>query len=468
MAAAKARLDGDTLVARFITETDWDRLPEAVRAKAKMCLMDNLSAVVGGAQATVSRIAAEFAGTCMSGDRATVLVHGGRASTAGAAFANATAANALDSDDGARYAYGHAGAQLFPTTVAVAEGQESSGAELLSAMVVGYEVAHRIGRCWHNEHDVYQACGSWGSVACAAAAAHLLKLDLEQTKNALGIADYHAPNVPMMRDIADPAMVKHGTGWGAVTGISASELASRGFTGIPTLLNKSEYRGWAEDIGRHFIMIDGVGWKARGYACCGWAHAAAEGAGKLMKEYRIKTKQIDRIIVETFAESAALGTRLPATTEQAQFNLAWPVAAMLVDGEIGPAQTLEHRLQDETIRALASKVEVRESEQLNELQRLFQAGDPRGRFASRVTLILNNDRRLESGLVEGGFLYPAPAWDRKQMEKKFHWLVDPVLGGRQADRLIELVWDFEQQSGVGQLIRATLHPEARAPAGAGS
>jgi len=452
-------MDGDSLTARFIVEMNWEDLPEEVRNKIKMCLMDDLSATISGTQAEVSRIATEFASSCMPGEQATILVHGEKATAAGAAFANASAANGLDTDDGARYAYGHAGAQVFPAALAVAEAEGSSGAQLLSGMVAGYEVAHRIGRCWHDDHVIYQACGSWGSVACAAVAAHLLGLGPDQTRNALGIADYHAPNLPMMRDIAHPAMVKHGIGWGALTGISAAELASRGFTGIPTLLSAEKYREWVEDIGRHYLIVDGVGWKARGYACCGWAHAAAEGSRKLVDEHRIDPRDIDRIIVETFRESAALGTRLPSTTEEAQFNLAWPVAAMLVDGEIGPAQTLEQRLKDEEIRSIAAKVEVRESEELNELCRLLQEGDSRGRFASRVTLILDDGTRLDSGLVDGGLSYPPVGWDRVSMEEKFHWLVDPVVGRNRADELVKLVWNFEKQGGVAELIHATLSAE---------
>jgi len=449
-------MDGDSSAARFIVETRWNDLPKAVKNKAKMCLMDNLSATISGTQAAVSRIAAEFASDFMPGKQATILVHGTKAATAGAAFANASAANGLDTDDGARYAYGHAGAQIFPAALAVAEDRGARGMELLSAMVVGYEVAHRIGRCWHDDHPIYQACGSWGSVACAAAAAHLMKLDLKQTRNALGIADYHAPNVPMMRDVAHPAMVKHGIGWGALTGISAAQLASRGFTGIPTLLSADRYGEWVQDFGRRYIMVDGVGWKARGYACCGWAHAAVQGCRKLVDEHHIDPRDIDRIVVETFDEAAALGTQLPATTEEAQFNLAWPVAAMLADGEIGPAQTLEHRLRDENIRKLAAKVEVRESEELNELCRLLHAGDARGRFAGRVTLILHDGRCLESGLVDGGLSFPPIGWDRGRMEEKFHWLADPVLGKNRADELVELVWSFDELPGVDRLIRGTL------------
>jgi len=461
-------MDGDSLTARFLMDIRWSSLPEAVQSKARMSLMDNLSATISGSRAAVSRVATEFAFDFMPGEQATILVHGKTASTAGAGFANASAANGLDTDDGARYAYGHAGAQVFPAALAVAEAENLSGADLLTGMVAGYEVAHRIGRCWHDDHAVYQACGSWGSVACAAVAAHLMKLDFQRTKNALGIADYHAPNVPMMRDIAHPAMVKHGIGWGVLTGISAAQLAARGFTGIPTLLSVDKYREWVEDLGRHYLMVDGVGWKAKGYACCGWAHAAVEGSKRLMDEHRVDLGQIDRIIVETFDESAALGTRLPTTTEEAQFNLAWPVAAMLVDGEIGPAQILERRLQDREIRRLAAKVEVRESEELNELRRLFQAGDPRGRFASRVSVVLADGKRLDSGLVEGGFAYPPPGWDRTRMEEKFHWLVDPVLGKNRADELVNLVWSFDKQPGVAQLVQLTLSELRSGFAGQGS
>ena len=446
-------MDGDTLAARFIAETSWDDLPEAVRNKVRMCLMDVLSAAISGARTEVSRIAADFASSCMPGNEATILVHGKRSTIPGAAFANGCAANGLDTDDGARYAYGHAGAQIFPTALAVAEARNLSGSDLLTGLVIGYEVAHRIGRCWQDHHEIYQACGSWGSVACAAAAAHLMRLDLEQTKHALGIAEYHAPNLPMMRDIAHPAMVKHGIGWGALTGISAAQLASIGYTGIPTLLTYPKYGEWVEDIGRNYLMVDGVGWKAKGYACCGWAHAAVEGSRKLVDEHHVDPMQIDRIIVETFKESAALGTRLPVTTEEAQFNLAWPVAAMLADGEIGPEQILEGRLQDEKIRGLAAKVEVRESEELNELCRLFASGDPRGRFASSVALVLSDGTQLESGLVDGGLAYPPPGWNEPRMEEKFHWLVDPVLGRTRADRLVDLVWSFDRQPGVEELVK---------------
>ena len=268
-------------------------------------------------------------------------MHAKRASAIGAAFANGCAANGIDVDDSARYAYGHAGAQIFSTALAVAEARHLSGAQLLTGMVVGYEIAHRVGRCWHASRPEYQACGSWGSVACAAVAAHLMGLPAEQAWHAMGIAEYHAPNLPMMRDVDHPAMVKHGIEWAAMTGIVSAELAERGFTGIPGILSFEEYQGWGQDIGQNYLMVEGVAWKEARYACCGWAHAGVEGARRLVLENDIDLDDIAHIRVEGCHGSFRLGTRLPTTLEEAQFNQAWPLAAMLVDGEVGPAQMLE-------------------------------------------------------------------------------------------------------------------------------
>ena len=146
-------MNGDYIAAKFISEIEWKDLPVAVHKKALMCFMDNLGALLSGTRTEVSRIGTAFAARCLPGDKASILLHGKRASMAGAAFANGCAANGLDTDDSVRYSYGHAGAQIFPTALGVAEARGLSGKELLTGMVAGYEIAHRMGRCWHDDHQ---------------------------------------------------------------------------------------------------------------------------------------------------------------------------------------------------------------------------------------------------------------------------------------------------------------------------
>lgn len=444
----------------FVSEVRWGSLPEPVQNKVRMCLVDNLGGTLAGTLTRVSQIGADYAAEVWPGDEASILLQvpgkglqSRRSSAVGAAFANGCASNAVDVDDSAQYAYGHAGAQIFPTALAVSQAAGLSGADMLCGMVVGYEVAHRVGRCWHGSRSTYQACGSWGSVACAAVAAHLRRLDPERTAHALGIAEYHAPNLPMMRDIEDPAMVKHGVEWAAMTGVISADLAAQGFTGIPGILSLPEYQSWGMDIGSDYLMVEGVAWKSERYACCGWAHAGAEGARRLVQEHSIALEHISDILVEGCHGAMCLGTRLPTTTEEAQFNQAWPLAAMLIDGEIGPEQMLEARLQDPEIQALAGKVRVVESPEVEELCQLFQRGDPAGRFASKVTITLADGQSYRSGLVDGGLRFPQPGWDQERMSDKFRWLAGFALDQARSDRILDLLWRFDEVLHVDQLVR---------------
>jgi 2-methylcitrate dehydratase len=146
-----------------------------------------------------------------------------------------------------------------------------------------------------------------------------------------------------------------------------------------------------------------------------------------------------------------VGTRLPTTTEEAQFNQAWPLAAMLVDGEIGPNQMLKHRLSDPQIRGLAQKVEVVESEEMENLCRLFEQGDPNGRFASMVTITLKDGRAFNSGLADGGLRFPPSGWDEGRMADKFRWLAGHVLDGQSVDEMLGMLFNFDALLNVRDL-----------------
>jgi len=442
-------MNGNELAAQFIADTRWDDLPEAVQHKVKMCLVDIIAAIVGGVLTPISDIAAAYAPVAWQGDEATILLHDNRATAAGAAFANACAANGLDCDDGGLYTRGHQGAQVFPTALALSEKLGRSGSEMLAAVVVGYEISHRFGRCWHRyKQPEYQADGSWGSVACAATAANLMGLDPATTMQALGIAEYHAPNLPMERDLLDPAMVKHGHGWAAMTGIVSAQLAEGGFTGIPGLFGFQEYQDWVSTLGNEYIMLDGVDFKR--YCSCGWSHHAIAAVQNLQGEHSWEVGEIASIRVEGHHWTAVLHTAHPTTTEQAQFSLKWPLAAYLIDGEVGPDQILESRLGDPGINALVDKIKLLESKELDDLYRpSFDDGDDR-LSASRVVIRLEDGKALDSGPVSDCCRIEASG-DEQRLEEKFRWLTGYVLGQDRIDRLLEMLWHFETLPDVGEL-----------------
>ena len=308
--------------------------------------------------------------------------------------------------------------------------------------MVGYEVMFRAGRIWHDIHmPEYRACGTWGSIGCAAIGANLLRLSPVQTRHALGIAEYNTPSLPMIDAVVEPAMVKHGIGIGALNGLLSAELAARGFTGTRSLLTREKYDDWVRDLGEHYILPYGMSWKE--YSCCLWAHAPLLAVDRLRAEHEFDASDVVRVVIETYPEALQLHVVHPKDTEEAQFSIAWPVAALLVDGEVATEQVAEERLADPAIHALADRIEFVASE---EYQRLYEGSDlgrPDSRDAACVTIELSDGRVLTSGLVEH-LVYQKEAafWDRARMEKKVRWLLRHRFDERALDTLVAAVWSF--------------------------
>ncbi len=419
-----------------------------MRERALLCLMDDLAAALAGSTARSTAIAESVARDLFPGGEATLLGAGDKVSALGAAFANGVAANAYDIDDCGLYTWGHPGAQALAAALAAAEKTGADGPAFLAAFVVGYEVMFRAGRCWHHVHmPEYRACGTWGSIGCAAIAASLLGLSPVQTRHALGIAEYHTPTLPMLEAVAEPAMVKHGIGIGALNGLLSAELAARGFTGTPSMLAREEFQLWVADLGSTWVLTHGMSWKD--FACCLWAHAPLLAVERLRAAHEFDASRVKRVVVQTYPDALQLRVVHPETTEEAQFSIAWPIAALLVDGEVATEQVSDERTADAAIHALAAKVECVCDDSLEAAYLRSENGDPDGMDAARVTIELTDGRILASGLVEHVvYEREAALWDRGRMERKARWLLRHLMPSPALDDFVSLVWGFDDVADV--------------------
>ena len=205
----------------FIHDTNWNDLPAHIRNQARRCLLDTLGAGISGRQTELSQIIYEFAVSVYGGAGAHLWLDGREVSPPGAALANGITIDSLDIHDGHPLVKGHAGAAIVPAvfaTFANGKKQNVSGQELLTVLIVGYEVALRAGIALHATACDYHTSGAWNTLGCAAAAARRLGLSRVKTRHALGIAEYYGPRSQMMRCIDYPTMVKDGSGWGAMAG----------------------------------------------------------------------------------------------------------------------------------------------------------------------------------------------------------------------------------------------------------
>lgn len=434
----------------FIHETNWHDLPSQIRGQARRCLLDTLGAALGGRRTELSSIVHDFAAAAYGGTGARLWLDGRAVSPPGAALANGMTIDSLDIHDGYLLVKGHAGAAVVPAalaTVPVDSGRLVSGQELLTTLVIGYEVALRAGITLHATACDYHTSGAWNALGCAAIVARRLGLGADQTRQALGIAEYHGPRSQMMRCIDHPTMLKDGSGWGAMTGVSAAMLAAAGFTGAPALtVEAPDVAATWEDLGTRWRIVEQF---FKPYAVCRWAQPAIAGALALQRSHMLPLAAIERIQVSTFHQATRLSCRRPATTEEAQYSLPFPVAAALAHGQLGLAQLSGVGLEDQHVLRLADRVELLDDPELS-------SRFPAERVA-RVRIETTGGVVADSGDTIAPWDAANPPTDEELIEK-FRWLASESISSARTDELVDVILNCAEMTDAGRLVALLAAP----------
>src|SRR4030095_16977718 len=262
------------------------------------------------------------------------------------------------------------GAARWPALLALIDGARADetaakvdGREFIVCLVLGYEIATRAGLALHSTVRDYHCSGAWHSLGCVAIAARLLDLDDERTRHALGVAEYFGPRGQILRACDFPTMVKDGSGWGGHVGVRAASLAGDGFTGAPALtIERGDAAPFFGDLGTRWRICEQY---FKAYPVCRWAQPAIEAALGLKQAHGFVAEDIGEIVIESFREAVALGSQcaMPRNTEEAQYSLAFPVAAALVFGNVGADEVDTMGLEDRRVaRLVAATTAVEDAE----------------------------------------------------------------------------------------------------------
>jgi 2-methylcitrate dehydratase PrpD len=209
-----------------------------------------------------------------------------------------------------------------------------------------------------------------------------------------------------------------------MTGVSAALLAAEGFTGAPALVVESAEVAdlWA-DLGQRWRLLEMY---FKPYPVCRWAQPAVEAALALIREHAVKADAIATIEVTSFHQAVRLAARTPATTEEAQYSLPFPVAAAVVRGRLAAEEIGVAAFADPEIRRLSDGMILRERDD-------FNARFPAERYA-QVMFIMRDGRRLvsEDTTTRGD---PSTPLRSDALAEKFRMLADPVIGSARRDRI---------------------------------
>src|SRR5262245_3575183 len=235
-------------LAAFAVGITYDKLPAAVIERLKTCVLDALGCCIFGVTLPWTRMLIDLAREEGSNRQARIVGTDLKASVAQAVLIGATAGHGFEMDDIHATAHLHAGSLALPAALALAETQPAlDGRALIAALAAGYEAGLRIslaatGALFMRGHHFQGACGPF---VAAATAANLLGLVPAAARHALGIAGSFGAGLMAAQEGAMSKRLHCGRA--AQAGVQAAQLAARGFTGIPNVLEAS-YGGFLSTL----------------------------------------------------------------------------------------------------------------------------------------------------------------------------------------------------------------------------
>ena len=304
-------------LAKFVAETRWEDVPEGVRQHAKLVLLDTLGVILAGsARPEVAELRQRL--TASRGAGATVYANGWpEADPRTAALLNGIAGRSIELCEGLRFVSGQAAMQVLPGVLAVGEHANSSGRDMLTALVLGYDVVARIAGGFTPRPLAHQN-GQVSLLAAAAAGARLRGLDAAGISSAMRIATVLMLTPSYTNAVAGATALNVAGGMSGFAAALAPELALAGFAAQPNAIEET----LANLIGDGFVpdrVLDELGsvWHItrnyfRLYACCNPIHPALDCLAAALAELHPRPDQIERIEVATYRFASVMKNPQPA------------------------------------------------------------------------------------------------------------------------------------------------------------
>ena len=441
--------------AEYAASLTLDDVPEAVTERAALVTLDTVGVCLHGSETSyVGDVAEQWSRLGRTGLReggATVFADGRRRDVSTAVLLNAAGGTTLELDEGNQRS-AHPGIHTVPPALAAAEHLEASGTELLTATIAGYEVGARLGDAIRPMRGGLHPHGGWAPVSGAVAVGLLLGLDESELAEAIRIAV--SPFVVGEWNAAlEGATVRNFyAGICCQHGVSAAVMAAGGVTGVQGAVRRCLLPYTAEEpvssallapfdtFGEEFYLTSSY---VKVHAACRYAHAPLEALGSILERVRFEPDDVDRLTVETFELGTLLSETDPSNVLSAKFSTPYALAARLCTGTSGVDAFTEELVADDTVRSLASRVDVVADE-------TFETRSREGRWGAQVT-VETVDGETHSETVEdarGGGENP---FTREEVCGKFDDLVTDRLTDAETETLRNGLLDISSVEEVSSL-----------------
>src|SRR5258707_2015092 len=437
-------------LAAYMAQARDMRLAPDVALEAKHRVLDALAAMVSGSHLQAGEMAIRFARAQGGVAEATVLTTDIRTSAVNAALANALFAHADETDDFEPVTKAHPGSHVVPAALAMAEREGRSGADLLAAVTLGYDVCCRfllalgpdLVRGSHRSAE-----GTSSTMGAAAAAASLAKLDEKGMRHALSYAAQQVSG--LWSWVRDPEHVEKAfdfSGMGARNGVTAAIMVQMGFTGVWDVLDgehnalialstEPKPEEMVAGLGsRFFVTETGIKLFSVGYPI----QAPLDAFLTLHREHKLSVDNVERIVVKLPED----GARIVNDRKMPDVNCQHVIALALVEGTVSFEDSHSYeRMKDAKVLAAKQRVQLIADRGLM---------DPQAPRSGLVQVTLRN------GQTVSHFTRHAPGTKENPMttervNEKARLLMAPVLGATRTEEVIRRVNALEDVSNVREL-----------------
>ena len=442
-------MDGTNLtqvLARKSATLEYEDLSPQAHELARQCVLDYFGVAVAGAGDELVRFLLDELTEAGGAPQASVIGHRTRLPALSAALVNGAAGHALDYDDVNMAMPGHPSVAILPGLLALAELRRSSGRDVITAFVAGYEIACRIGAALQPGHYNlgFHSTGTVGSFGAAAACARLLGLDAEATAIAFGIAGTQAAG--LKSQFGTMCKPFH-AGKAAQNGLLAARLAARGFSSRADIVECVQ--GFALTHGPDFSPEAALVTPEAGlhlfanlfkyHAACYLTHAPIECARRLREQHRLTPEAVSGITLRLDASCARV-CNIPAPVDglQSKFSLRQTVAMALtgVDTASLGAYSAENAC-DPALVDLRERIEIE-----------WQDSWPQTLAELEIELADGNHL---TACHDAGIPAADIADQGRRLTAKFDALVEPVLGAPRARQLREIIAGLDRLADISDL-----------------
>ena len=451
-------MDATAKIARFVVETEFKRIPSEAVKMAKTAVLDCLGVALAGSKEPSARICAEIVRQEQGKEESSVIGQGFKSSAIHAAFANGTAAHALDFDHSFTL-MGQPTAPLIPAILSLGESLGASGRRCLEAYVAGFEtITKLVMSLRQRSEDGWHPPSSFGSFGAGVACAKLQGLNQSQVEMTLGTAASMASGlVCNFGTMSKPLHV----GLGARNGVVAAKLAQAGFTAnkqaIEAGLGFYEvfYPGAEpdtrplEELGTAYELINS-GIRIKPYPCGGLTHPAIDGVLEFKTKHGITADMVESIDVGVARHTfERIVFRVPENGLQGKFSMPYLLARAIIDGKLFLDAFTESAVKDKNVLRLAEKIQMHLDP---DLQPTAQGSRP-----CKVTIRLRDGRSFSRQIDYAKGSREAPMSDG-ELKQKFIGCAREALDDSSTERIIEYVEHLETLEDIRPLCQLLIGP----------